>query len=81
MITRLDTGARSWVFRSVGYGHGVEWWKDFCSALRTAGYDFVLSIEHEDGLMSPMEGLRKALDVLRQAVIQVSAGETFWARE
>lgn len=76
-----DIAQRSWVFRSVGYGHGVEWWKDFCSALRTAGYDFVLSIEHEDGLMSPMEGLRKALEVLKQAVIQESAGEMFWARE
>ena len=33
---------RSWVFRSVGYGHTLGWWKDFCSALRMAGYDFVL---------------------------------------
>lgn len=72
---------RSWVFRSVGYGHGIEWWKDFCSTLRTVGYDFVLSIEHEDGLMSPMEGLRKAVSVLKQAVISESAGEMFWARE
>ncbi len=76
-----DIGGRSWVFRSVGYGHGVEWWKDFCSTLRTVGYDYVLSIEHEDGLMNPMEGLRKALDVLKQSVIQESAGEMFWARD
>lgn len=76
-----DIANRSWVFRSVGYGHGVEWWKEFVSVLRTYGYDFVLSIEHEDGLMSPMEGLRKALSVLQQAVIQESAGPMFWARE
>jgi sugar phosphate isomerase/epimerase len=69
------------VFRSVGYGHGVEWWKQFCSELRMGGYDYVLSIEHEDGLMSPMEGLRKALDVLKQSVIQESAGPMFWARD
>ena len=75
-----DINGRSWVFRSVGYGHGVEWWKQFCSELRMGGYDYVLSIEHEDGLMSPMEGLRKALDVLKQSVIQESAGEMFWAR-
>jgi sugar phosphate isomerase/epimerase len=74
-------GDRSWVFRSVGYGHGVEWWKDFVSALRTVGYDFVLSIEHEDGLMSPMEGLRKAMDVLRQAVVSEPAGKMFWAKD
>lgn len=73
--------ARSWVFRSVGYGHGVEWWKDFVSNLRMVGYDYVLSIEHEDGLMSPMEGLRKALDTLRQAVISEPAGQMFWAKE
>lgn len=74
-------GERSWVFRSVGYGHGVEWWKDFVSALRTVGYDHVLSIEHEDGLMSPMEGLRKAVDVLKQAVISEPAGSMFWAKD
>lgn len=72
---------RSWVFRSVGYGHGIEWWKDFCSTLRTYGYDYVLSIEHEDGLMSPMEGLRKALNVLQQSVISEDAGPMFWAKE
>ena len=72
---------RSWVFRSCGYGHGVDWWKEFVSTLRTVGYDHVLSIEHEDGLMSPMEGLRKALDVLKQAVISEDAGEMFWAKE
>lgn len=72
---------RSWVFRSVGYGHTLGWWKDFCSNLRMVGYDHVLSIEHEDGLMSPMEGLRKAVAVLKESVISESAGEMFWARE
>jgi len=76
-----DVLERSWVFRSVGYGHGIEWWKDFCSNLRMVGYDHVLSIEHEDGLMSPMEGLRKALSVLKQAVIFEDAGPMFWAKE
>ena len=72
---------RSWVFRSVGYGHGIEWWKDFCSTLRAFGYDYVLSIEHEDGLMNSLEGLRKALSVLKQAVISEDAGEMFWAKD
>lgn len=76
-----DIAARSWVFRSVGYGHSVEWWKDFASTLRTVGYDSVLSIEHEDGLMSPMEGLRKAVSVLREAVISEAAGPMFWAKD
>lgn len=76
-----DILGRSWVFRSVGYGHSVEWWKDFVSNLRMVGYDDVLSIEHEDGLMSPMEGLRKALQVLKAAVIAEPAGPMFWAKE
>lgn len=76
-----DIAGRSWVFRSVGYGHSVEWWKDFVSVLRTVGYDFVLSIEHEDGLMTSMEGLAKAVDVLKQAVITEEAGPMFWARD
>jgi sugar phosphate isomerase/epimerase len=75
-----DILGRSWVFRSVGYGHSVEWWKEFCSNLRMVGYDDVLSIEHEDGLMSPMEGLRKAVSVLKEASMSESAGEMFWAR-
>ena len=76
-----DISKRSWVFRTVGYGHGIEWWKDFASVLRTFGYDYVLSIEHEDGLMSPMEGLRKAVSVLKQSVISEDAGEMFWAKD
>lgn len=76
-----DITERSWVFRSVGYGHGIEWWKDFCSTLRAFGYDYVLSIEHEDGLMNSIEGLRKAVSVLKQAVIFEAAGTMFWARD
>ncbi|MBL8067794.1 MAG: sugar phosphate isomerase/epimerase [Armatimonadetes bacterium] len=76
-----DIAGRSWVFRSVGYGHPVEWWKDFVSVLRTVGYDFVLSIEHEDGLMTSTEGLSKAVEVLKQAVIAEEAGPMFWARD
>lgn len=43
-----DIAGRSWVFRSVVYGHGVDWWREYVSVLRMVGYDFVLSIEHED---------------------------------
>jgi len=76
-----DILERSWVFRSVGYGHSLSWWKDFCSTLRACGYDYVLSIEHEDGLMNSMEGLRKALSVLKESVISEDAGKMFWARD
>ena len=60
---------RSWIFRTLGYGHGIEFWKDIVSALRLVGYDKVMSIEHEDSLMSVDEGLNKAVAVLKEAVM------------
>jgi len=60
---------RSWVFRSVGYGNPMQYWRDLISNLRLCGYDKVLSIEHEDSLMTPEEGLEKAVYFLKQAII------------
>ena len=76
-----DVLERSWIFRSVGYGHDTAWWKNFVSTLRMVGYDYVLSIEHEDSLMSTKEGLHKALDVLKEAVITEQPGPMFWAKD
>jgi sugar phosphate isomerase/epimerase len=70
---------RAWTFRSIGYGHGVETWKEIVSALRLVGYNHVISIEHEDGLMSADEGLRKAVSVLSEANIAESPGDMYWA--
>jgi len=74
-----DVAARSWVFRSVGYGHDALFWKRFVSALRVTGYDHVLSIEHEDSLASPDEGLTKAIGTLKEAVLTESASAMWWA--
>jgi sugar phosphate isomerase/epimerase len=73
-----DVGARSWVFRSVGDGHDLLFWKRFVSALRVAGYDHVLSIEHEDSLASVEDGLGRAIGTLRAAVLAEPAGATWW---
>jgi sugar phosphate isomerase/epimerase len=70
---------RSWTFRTIGYGHDLKFWKDFVSALRLAGYDYVISIEHEDAMMSVDEGLAKAVSVLREAVISEPPGTMYWA--
>jgi sugar phosphate isomerase/epimerase len=70
---------RSWTFRSVGYGQDEKFWKDLVSALRIAGYDGVLSIEHEDGLASTDEGLRKAVATLRGALLTERPAEMWWA--
>jgi sugar phosphate isomerase/epimerase len=55
---------RSWIFRTVGYGHDALVWKDIVTNLRLVGYDHVLSIEHEDSVMSGAEGLKKAVAFL-----------------
>lgn len=70
---------RSWIFRTVGYGNDAIVWKDIVSALRLVGYDDVLSIEHEDSLMSPNEGLEKAIAFLKSVVIAQPRGEAYWA--
>ncbi|GAB3683030.1 sugar phosphate isomerase/epimerase [Salinarchaeum chitinilyticum] len=81
----LDTNAytdepnRSWLFRSIGYGHGEEHWKDVVSTLRMVGYEGALSIEHEDSLTSGREGLEKAVDVLDRAVFETEPGDAYWA--
>ena len=60
---------RSWIFRSVGYGHGMQFWRDIVSNLVLVGYDRVMSIEHEDSLTSIDEGLDKAVYFLKQAML------------
>jgi DNA-(apurinic or apyrimidinic site) lyase len=74
-----DTADRSWLFRTVGYGHGEDHWKDVVSTLRMVGYDGALSIEHEDALTSSMEGLEKAVELLQRVVFETQPGEAFWA--
>ncbi|MBO8163938.1 MAG: sugar phosphate isomerase/epimerase [Brevibacillus sp.] len=69
---------RAWQFRTVGYGHDLKTWADIISALRLVGYDYVVSIEHEDGLMSVDEGFTKAVQNLQQVLIREPLGEMWW---
>jgi sugar phosphate isomerase/epimerase len=66
-------GERPWMFRSVGDGHDLLFWKRFVSALRMAGYDGVISIEHEDSLASADEGIARAVATLRAAILSEPA--------
>jgi sugar phosphate isomerase/epimerase len=60
-----QVAARSWNYVTLGFGHGEQWWREFCATLRMVGYDDVLSIEHEDALIDPLEGVRKSVALLR----------------
>lgn len=69
---------RSWIFRSVGYGNDALYWKDIISTLRKIGYDYAVSIEHEDSLMSQNEGLSKAVDMLKSVITFEGTTEMWW---
>jgi sugar phosphate isomerase/epimerase len=59
---------KPWAFRTVGHGHDAFWWRGFVDALRTVGYDGVLSIENEDELFPGVEGVRRAVGFLKEVV-------------
>jgi len=73
-----DVKRRAWVFRTVGYGHGDEFWKPFISMLRLYGYDGVISIEHEDSLMSMKEGFEKAVAYLKTILLREKVTAAWW---
>jgi sugar phosphate isomerase/epimerase len=56
-----DIPLRSWSYITLGFGHGEEWWRQFCYRLKMGGYDGWLSIEHEDIILNSMEGLEKSV--------------------
>ena len=71
---------RSWIFRSVGYGNDMQYWRDLISNLRLVGYDDVLSIEHEDSIMTNKEGLEKAVAFLKDAnIVEPKPTGMHWA--
>lgn len=70
---------RAWTFRSVGCGHDLKVWSDIISALRVHGYDYVLSIEHEDPIMSIDEGLTRAITNLKSIMIHEQPSAMWWA--
>ncbi|CVI54344.1 sugar phosphate isomerase/epimerase [Agrobacterium leguminum] len=70
----MDIPARSWSYITLGFGHGEEWWRQFCYRLKMAGYDGWLSIEHEDVLLNSLEGLEKSVALL-QAVMPVAKSD------
>jgi sugar phosphate isomerase/epimerase len=51
---------RAWIFRTVGRSHDAGFWGPFVRELRAVGYDDVLSIENEDVLQPPAEGVAEA---------------------
>ena len=73
-----DFSQRSWNFRTVGYGHSAEVWNNIISILSEIGYDGVISVEHEDALMTREEGLSKAIHLLSECLIREYPQTKWW---
>ncbi|PYZ91699.1 xylose isomerase [Salipaludibacillus keqinensis] len=73
-----EVRTRAWTFRSVGCGHSLQEWSDMISALRTFGYDHVVSIEHEDPIMSIDEGFNRAVKNLQSVLIEDQPSDMWW---
>ncbi len=71
--TRPDRGFR---FRVPGWGD-VNW-RRVMSALVAVGYDYVLSFEHEDPVMSPEDGCEKAIAFLKPLIIKNPLMKPWW---
>lgn len=74
-----DEANRSWLFRTVGFGNDAGYWKDIFSELRKIGYDGTISIEHEDSLMNRMEGLRRAVEMVKNCAFFGETTGMWWA--
>ena len=77
----IPTGAwmrpgRGFRFRVPGWGDVP--WKRVMTALLEVGYDYVLSYEHEDPVMSREDGLKKCIDFLRPLIIESPLKTTWW---
>lgn len=70
MYPLADVKERSWIFRTVGYGHDLLTWAGIMSALQFVGYDDAIGIEQEDPLIHWVEGVTKAAYNLRTVIIQ-----------
>ncbi|MGJ0203342.1 TIM barrel protein [Leucobacter sp. gxy201] len=67
-LTVHHPAERSWNYVTVGRGHDAAYWRSFVAALRAAGYDGALSIEHEDVAVGGADGVAEAAAVLREAL-------------
>ena len=63
-----DPGGAPWHFAAVGEGHDDATWTALIRALRRAGYDDVISIEHEDPRYAGEEGTARSLAGLKRAI-------------
>jgi sugar phosphate isomerase/epimerase len=67
----LDRSA--WRYATIGHGHDAAWWSAFVGALRAAGYEGVVSVEHEDAEVAPEQGIAEGVRALTAAIGETAA--------
>jgi sugar phosphate isomerase/epimerase len=72
---------RPWRFATVGYGHGLDFWRAFVNELRMLGYEGVLSVEHEDPFAPIDEALNRSVQILHSCIWQQEAGGLSWLED
>lgn len=71
--TRPNRGFR---FRVPGWGNVS--WRSIITELQLAGYDYVLSVEHEDPTMSREDGIEKGIAYLKPLIIKEPFEGRWW---
>jgi sugar phosphate isomerase/epimerase len=61
---------RPWAFRTLGLGHDAFFWAQFVDELQQVGYAGALSVEHEDEVLSPEDGVLRSVQLLRAVLPQ-----------
>jgi len=67
-----DPAQAPWHFAPVGEGHDDATWARLLRAVRAAGYDGVISIEHEDPRYDGEEGTKRSLAGLLRALARLA---------
>jgi sugar phosphate isomerase/epimerase len=68
-----DAETMPWHFAAVGVGRPATEWARLLEAIRATGYEGVVSIEHEDPNLDPLDGVLASLAGLRTALGLVAA--------
>lgn len=58
----------AWRYAAVGAANGLAWWRALVEALRSAGYDGVVSIEVEDPTLPTEDAIHRSAQVLGQSL-------------
>lgn len=63
------------IFRTVGYGHGAQLWKEVVKAYMDIDFQGMMSIEHEDSLLAGEIGVERAAYVLKNVRAELLEGK------